>query len=64
MAFIKNLLSILLGLMLLGCGRPMAEFNTPKEKLIAPTEVAFENKSKKAESYLWNFGDGRSYAYT
>jgi cyclophilin family peptidyl-prolyl cis-trans isomerase len=58
MALFKTLLPILLGLLILSCGRPMAEFHAPNEKLIAPSEVAFENKSKKAESYLWSFGDG------
>lgn len=41
------------------CARPTAKFsvkeNTPN---IAPSKIIFENKSKKADRYVWEFGDG------
>jgi cyclophilin family peptidyl-prolyl cis-trans isomerase len=41
------------------CGKPLSNFTyqTPQGKT-APATVAFENKSQKADSYEWNFGDG------
>lgn len=45
-------------LLLASCGRPIAKFSYPQEDLKAPAEVAFENKSQKAETYEWDFGDG------
>jgi len=36
----------------------MAEFSYSEEELVAPTEVSFVNRSKKAETYSWDFGDG------
>jgi len=56
----RNTLFILVALLIFSCGRPMAEFSYDDKKLVAPTEVTFENQSKKAESYSWNFGDGNS----
>jgi cyclophilin family peptidyl-prolyl cis-trans isomerase len=44
-------------LVLLSCGRPIADFSYSGEKE-APAKVAFENKSKEAETYEWDFGDG------
>lgn len=52
------LLSILAILLLGSCARPVASFMMDKEEAYAPTEVVFENTSKKATSYLWDFGDG------
>lgn len=41
------------------CSKPTANFtiSTPEGKT-APATIAFENKSIKADSYEWNFGDG------
>lgn len=46
----------------LSCGKPVADFSyaTQEEKLVAPVTVAFENASKKAERYEWDFGDGHT----
>lgn len=43
------------------CGRPIADFafNYEGDKK-APTEIRFANKSEKAETYEWKFGDGKS----
>ncbi len=45
-------------LLLFGCSKPMADFAYNGKKHVAPTKVTFENKSKKAETYEWDFGDG------
>jgi len=46
--------------LLTSCARPIADFNYsyPKGQK-APARVEFENKSQKAVSYNWNFGDGK-----
>ena len=39
--------------------KPTASFTVPTQKFVAPVEVSFTNTTKfKAESYLWDFGDG------
>ncbi|HHS96030.1 MAG TPA: PKD domain-containing protein [Phaeodactylibacter sp.] len=58
--FVKNSLFIFSILLLVSCGRPYAEFSFVEKEREAPVEVAFENKSKKAESYHWDFGDGNT----
>ncbi len=41
------------------CNRPVAKFAVEKTgNLRAPATVKFINNSKKANKYLWNFGDG------
>lgn len=42
------------------CARPIADFNIlyPKGQK-APAAIQFENKSQKASSYSWNFGNGK-----
>lgn len=41
------------------CNRPTAKFLIEgSENLKAPVKVKFVNNSKKADQYLWNFGDG------
>jgi len=47
-------------LLLIGCARPMADFAYNGKEHIAPINVTFENKSKKAEIYEWDFGDGNT----
>jgi cyclophilin family peptidyl-prolyl cis-trans isomerase len=54
---IDKLLLLLAVLVLLSCGRPIADFSYSGGKE-APAKVAFENKSKEAETYEWDFGDG------
>ena len=46
---------LLLGI---GCARPVAKFTYTGESDPAPAEVRFDNASKNAESYEWDFGDG------
>ncbi len=41
------------------CAKPVANFMITDEAVkAAPAKITFENKSKKAESYEWDFGDG------
>ena len=40
------------------CARPVADFITVPQNGTAPATIRFENRSEKAESYLWAFGDG------
>ena len=54
---IKAVIPCLALLLLVGCSRPIAQFAySGAEK--APAIVQFENKSEKADSYEWDFGDG------
>jgi cyclophilin family peptidyl-prolyl cis-trans isomerase len=46
------------GVVLAGCGRPIAQFSYQLEGTSAPTKIQFENESEKAETYEWDFGDG------
>lgn len=48
----------LIGVAVMGCARPMAEFSYSENQRIAPVEVAFSNESDNAETYEWDFGDG------
>lgn len=43
---------------LASCGKPVADFVYSGNDEPAPTKVEFENKSEKAETYEWDFGDG------
>jgi cyclophilin family peptidyl-prolyl cis-trans isomerase len=54
------LLSAFASMLLVSCAvKPTASFTVPTQKFVAPVEVAFTNTTKfKAESYLWDFGDG------
>ncbi|MFK7809324.1 MAG: peptidylprolyl isomerase [Saprospiraceae bacterium] len=55
---IRNIIPVLCLALLFGCNRPTAKFAYGEKELVAPVEVAFENKSEKAETYKWTFGDG------
>lgn len=57
MKFSNNLLVLLSVLFAASCG-PMAKFTFSQEELQAPSAVQFTNESSKAESYVWDFGDG------
>lgn len=49
------------GLMMLiftSCMKPMAKFTMSADHADAPATIQFQNKSEKAESYVWDFGDG------
>jgi cyclophilin family peptidyl-prolyl cis-trans isomerase len=62
MVFTKKMIGLwcLTTLLLTSCARPVANFMvTDKAVKAAPAKITFENKSKKAESYEWDFGDGK-----
>lgn len=40
------------------CGKPLADFAYKGEQQVAQAPVDFENRSKGAQTYEWNFGDG------
>lgn len=54
------LFSVFAAVLLTSCAvKPTASFTVPAQKFVAPVEVSFTNTTKfKAESYLWDFGDG------
>ncbi len=56
----KHLIYLVITLFVISsCNRPVAKFLIEEsENLQAPTKVKFVNNSKKADEYLWNFGDG------
>ncbi len=37
---------------------PVVAFSYTSNGFVAPTQVSFTNKSKNADTYLWDFGDG------
>ena len=39
------------------CSRPVADFSYAGA-LTAPAKIRFDNRSQKADSFVWNFGDG------
>lgn len=48
-----------LGMIAVGCSRPVAQFTYSGEAK-APATIQFENQSEKAETYEWDFGDGKT----
>ncbi len=46
-------------LIFFSCGKPIADFGYKVKEEFAPASVDFENKSQKAETYEWDFGDGQ-----
>ena len=60
MNYIKRIVAVLVGIILLGSCAPVAKFTyNDNVNKSAPATITFENKSKKAESFEWNFGDGK-----
>ena len=50
-----------MALLMTSCARPIANFAVAnKSEKTVPADIRFENKSKKAETYEWNFGDGKT----
>lgn len=47
-------------LLLTSCAKPLAKFTLPEEDKKAPTTIVFKNASEKAESFMWDFGDGKT----
>lgn len=56
----RNLFYSLLILSLASCARPVAKFSYDQQKDRVPANVSFTNTSEKAETYLWDFGDGNT----
>lgn len=54
----KSIILSLAVLFLAACARPVAQFEIPQKDYNPKTEVTFDNKSEKAEAYVWDFGDG------
>ncbi|MEZ4954285.1 MAG: peptidylprolyl isomerase [Saprospiraceae bacterium] len=44
--------------LLTACNKPIADFAYSPNQIVAPAKVKFENLSKEAESYKWDFGEG------
>ncbi|HRG65041.1 MAG TPA: peptidylprolyl isomerase, partial [Saprospiraceae bacterium] len=53
-----NIYLFFLLVFLTSCAKPMASFMVNTKDNTAPAKVNFDNQSKKAETYLWDFGDG------
>ncbi len=51
--------AVTLVLLLASCSKPFADFTYSTQTTVAPATVTFENTSKKAISYEWDFGDGQ-----
>jgi cyclophilin family peptidyl-prolyl cis-trans isomerase len=47
-------------IMMASCAKPMAIFSVEKQSSHAPSTVKFNNASTKANTYLWDFGDGKT----
>ena len=56
--FFRFLVTFGLAAMTFSCGKPVADFTFADEKYVAPASVQFENKSKSADQFQWDFGDG------
>ena len=56
----QSFIPIIAIILLAACGRPIAQFEAPQTAYQAQSEITFSNKSEKAESYLWDFGDGNT----
>lgn len=54
----KMLAGAMLILILQACQKPMADFLIPTQDRLAPTKIQFDNVSKNADRYEWDFGDG------
>jgi peptidyl-prolyl cis-trans isomerase B (cyclophilin B) len=55
-----NWISLFIIIITLGsCAKPVADFMMDSERITAPAKVIFKNNSKKAESFIWDFGDGK-----
>jgi len=55
----QYLLFACIAILMASCAKPMASFVSDSEGKKAPSKVKFTNQSKKAESYMWDFGDGK-----
>lgn len=51
-------------LLLTSCAKPLAKFTLQDEDRKAPSTIVFKNDSEKAESFIWDFGDGNTSTET
>lgn len=51
---------VMIGFLISSCGKPISNFTYNIEGKYAPATVKFDNKSEKADSYTWDFGDGNT----
>ncbi len=58
-SFSKLIVAVTLIGSIVACSRPVAQFSY-QGQATAPAEIVFNNESEKAETYEWDFGDGRS----
>jgi cyclophilin family peptidyl-prolyl cis-trans isomerase len=50
---------IILSVFMASCSNPMSKFLIKEADKSVPAKVIFQNNSKKAERYEWDFGDGK-----
>jgi cyclophilin family peptidyl-prolyl cis-trans isomerase len=50
---------IVLSVFMASCSNPMSKFLIKEADKSVPAKVVFQNNSKKAERYEWDFGDGK-----
>jgi cyclophilin family peptidyl-prolyl cis-trans isomerase len=50
---------IILSVFIASCSNPMSKFLIKEAEKTVPAKVVFQNNSKKAERYEWDFGDGK-----
>jgi len=60
MKMMRYSLYVMLIFMLASCAKPLAKFAIEADDKKAPSKIVFNNSSEKAESYLWDFGDGNT----
>jgi peptidyl-prolyl cis-trans isomerase B (cyclophilin B) len=53
-------LLVISSLLIASCSTPEASFDFVTKGEVAPMEVQFSNKTKGADSYVWDFGDGNT----
>ena len=58
--FQSFLLVVVAAVLLSACAKPVAKFTSDVSDNTAPATVKFANESSKAETYLWDFGDGKT----
>jgi len=51
---------LITSVILTSCARPITNFTTPTTNTAVVQPVRFANETQKAESYLWDFGDGQT----
>ena len=59
MRFFQQFFYILIFVMIMAaCATPVSKFQILPHQSQAPSSIQFKNLSKKADKYLWDFGDG------